>query len=76
MQTIYAIYENGVLRPYHPVDLPEGWEGELQVRVVDDDQIRQELQHAFDQADRGEWLKLDIETFIREAHQRLGGFRK
>lgn len=74
MQRIYAIWEDGVFRPYHPVDLPEGWTGTIEVSVTDEAQIRQELEAAFDQAERDEWLELDIESIIKEAHRRMGGF--
>jgi hypothetical protein len=36
-----------------------------------DDDIRQELQIAFDQADRGEWRDFDVEALIAEARRRL-----
>jgi hypothetical protein len=34
MQTIHAIYENGVFRPVEPVDLPDRCEVEVEVRKV------------------------------------------
>jgi predicted DNA-binding antitoxin AbrB/MazE fold protein len=35
MNTIRAIYENGVFRPLDPVDLPEGSEVLLSVKVLE-----------------------------------------
>jgi predicted DNA-binding antitoxin AbrB/MazE fold protein len=34
-KTIHAIYENGVLRPIEPLDLPDRTEVEIQLRVED-----------------------------------------
>jgi predicted DNA-binding antitoxin AbrB/MazE fold protein len=34
MSVIHAIYENGVLRPKEPIDLPEASEVEVEVRSV------------------------------------------
>lgn len=41
-----------------------------QFAQMQDDYIRRELQVAFDQADRGEWVELDIESVIAEAQRR------
>ena len=41
------------------------------VRSMHDDDIRRELQIAFDQADRGQWRDFDIEALIAEARRRL-----
>lgn len=32
MQTLHAIYENGIFRPIEPVDLPEACEVEIKVQ--------------------------------------------
>jgi predicted DNA-binding antitoxin AbrB/MazE fold protein len=34
MQTVHAIYENGVFRPFEPVALPEQTEVEFELRLV------------------------------------------
>jgi predicted DNA-binding antitoxin AbrB/MazE fold protein len=35
MPTIRAVFENGVIRPEEPIDLPEASELEVEFRVVD-----------------------------------------
>jgi predicted DNA-binding antitoxin AbrB/MazE fold protein len=35
--TVKAIYENGVFRPVHPVDLPENCQVEFDVRIISSD---------------------------------------
>jgi len=45
-QRIEAIYENGVFRPLHPVDLPEGTRVRIEAEISPadtDEQIRQRL---------------------------------
>ncbi len=34
MNSIHAIYENGVFRPTQPVDLPDRCEVEVEIRIV------------------------------------------
>jgi predicted DNA-binding antitoxin AbrB/MazE fold protein len=34
MPVIHAVYENGVLRPTEPIDLPESSEVEVELRLV------------------------------------------
>lgn len=43
-----------------------------QYAELHDDYVRRELQVAFDQADRGEWVDLDVESIIAEARRRHG----
>ena len=41
-----------------------------QYAQLHNDYVRRELQVAFDQADRGEWIDLDVESIISEANRR------
>jgi hypothetical protein len=43
-----------------------------QYAQLHDDYVRRELQVAFEQADRGEWIDLDIESIIAAANRRHG----
>ena len=39
MNTIHAVYENGVFRPTKPVNLPENIEVEFEPRIVEGDGV-------------------------------------
>ncbi len=59
MQTVHAIFENGVFRPKEPISLPEKCEVEFEPRVVDEakkvsslDDVYAILSKRFDSGDR------------------------
>jgi len=45
--TVHAIYENGVLRPVQPIDLPERCEVEVEIRTLQPDQHRPTLDDVY-----------------------------
>ncbi len=48
MNTIRAVYENGVFRPTEPIDLPEQSVVEFEPRPVDDDRQKEALEAIYE----------------------------
>jgi predicted DNA-binding antitoxin AbrB/MazE fold protein len=47
MNSIHAIYDNGVFRPTQPVDLPDQCEVEVEIRAVKTEQQRPSLDDVY-----------------------------
>jgi predicted DNA-binding antitoxin AbrB/MazE fold protein len=57
-QDIHFVFENGVLRPEEPVNLPEGTRGVAHIRASDPGSVPQS-------EDSGAWLKAQEASFAR-----------
>lgn len=74
--TVKAVYQNGVFKPIHPVNLPEGERVELTVvqsprRDLGTATLRGIWKHALRPEDQGDWVSETVARMRQESSEKL-----